>query len=348
MDPRAILEAVPHPAMLVDAGGEALAFNALWQTSFGLTSSEAQRAGWFAAVDPREREAVQRAWEGAVSRGQSLSLPVRMRHPAGEHRWQLMRALPVAGAQGRAQGWVATFSDVTEVTPPAELAALRQAVEVRDEVLAGVSHDLRTPLSSAAMAATFIQRQASDDKVRQHAGAILRAAQRMERLVRDLLDLASTDAQRLTLDTESVSTRALLQEVIDATAALARDRGVRLRITAGETEVRCDRVRIHRVLSNLVVNAIRYSPRGAAVSLVARRTGDMMRISVVDQGPGVELAQQERIFERFWRRGDETQKGTGLGLYICRQLVEAHGGRIWVDSRPGHGSAFRFTLPLAD
>jgi signal transduction histidine kinase len=128
---------------------------------------------------------------------------------------------------------------------------------------------------------------------------------------------------------------------------LAKERGVQLSVeSAGEpVNVLADKERVSQVLSNLVGNALKFTPRGGAVTVLAEGLGDLVRLSVADNGPGVPPDHLPRLFERFWQAKRVSREGTGLGLYIAKGIVEAHGGRIWAESAPGNGSTFHFTLP---
>ena len=216
-----------------------------------------------------------------------------------------------------------------------------RAIAMRDDVLAIVSHDLRTPLWTIMMGAEGLT---SDLEVCNTGKAIIRSAERMNRLIGDLLDASAINAGRLALQIGSHRADDLVREAIDTFRSQAEVRHVVIDGEPAETvDVSCDRDRILQVLSNLIDNGLRFTPRSGRVDVTAHRRGDYVRFSVRDTGPGIEPEQMPHLFDRFWRvRG--RRDGAGLGLYIAKGIVAAHGGTIHVDTTPGRGSTFSFEL----
>ena len=229
----------------------------------------------------------------------------------------------------------------------------RHAVALREQTLAIVSHDLRTPLATIMMASSML----GDDDLtraspRSKALAIEKlqlAAERMDRMIDDLLDFASIEAGRLSLMARAHEVRGIIDEAVASFEATAKQHHVALtgEIASEVPAIHCDRDRILQVLANLVGNALKSVTPGDAVRLSVRRDEHHAVFSVSDTGRGIAKADQKRLFERYWRSPDASYKGTGLGLAIARGLVEAHHGRLWVESEPGHGATFSFTVPLA-
>lgn len=224
----------------------------------------------------------------------------------------------------------------------------RRAVAARDGLMGAVAHDLRVPLSAITLKAALVRRTAVDEHSRRNAGSIQSVATRMEYMIRTLLDTASAEAGRLKIFPEPVRVEDALHEVVDTFELIAGSSSVRLttEIQTPNLGVRADRDRLLEVLVNLVDNALKFSPEGGTVVLQAAQAGDEVRFSVIDQGPGIASEDLPRLFERHWS-ASTGKKGSGLGLYIVKQIIEAHRGRIWGESRVGHGAAFHFTLPRA-
>ncbi len=226
----------------------------------------------------------------------------------------------------------------------------QEAVRAREEVVAIVSHDLKNPLNAILMSAGLLRRSCADlDRVHQQADAIERSVHRMRSLVRDLLDLARLEAGRFTLDRQSHAVGPLATEALALLQPLAQQKGLLLEadtVPAGTARALCDRERVLQVFSNLVGNAIAFTPQGGRVTVQARANDSEIAFSVADTGPGIPPEEQRLVFERFWKSRSSRQ-GTGLGLSIAKGVVEAHGGRIWVESRQGDGAVFWFTLPAA-
>jgi signal transduction histidine kinase len=230
----------------------------------------------------------------------------------------------------------------------------QRAVQMRENVLAVVSHDLKNPLGSIIMANGLMAEHLDEEgpsvaPLRRHTQIIQRSTDRMDRLITDLLDLASLDAGHLSMDRKPVDLAAILLEASDTHAAFAKTKGVRLipELEPGLPPVVCDRERIHQVLTNLVSNALKFTPEGGSITLQVERASGMARISVVDTGTGIKPEHLGQLFERFWQASKTARVGTGLGLSIARGIVEAHGGKMWVESQLGVGSKFFFTLPFA-
>lgn len=229
------------------------------------------------------------------------------------------------------------------------LAEARRLAAAREALVAAVSHDLRNPLAAIAAAGAVVSARAAvgrdADGLARAADAIRRATRRMDALVQDLLDAEQIETGRLTLHPTAQPARPLVEEALEAVRAEAEPARVRTSAEpmAPGLAARCDRERVLRVLGNLLSNAVRFTPPGGSVTVGACRRGDDVLVEVTDTGPGVAPALEPCLFERGVTRGD----GHGLGLFISRAFVEAHGGRIGVESRPGEGSRFWFTLPAA-
>jgi signal transduction histidine kinase len=234
-----------------------------------------------------------------------------------------------------------------------ERARSDDALAHRDDFMGIASHDLRDLLAGIAAHATLVTLQATDTEEGRRTVAsmdrIRRYVARMNRLIGDLVDVVSIDAGKLAVHPEPADAAELISEAVDLFAHAAGEKGVSLARTAGEQGLPAvlDKERMLQVLANLVANAIRFTASGGAITIEAERTGDDLRVSVLDTGEGVAEDVREAIFERFWQVGAKARGGLGLGLYISRCIVDAHGGRIWVESNPGGGSAFRFTIPAA-
>jgi PAS domain S-box-containing protein len=272
----------------------------------------------------------------------------------GTSRVVLNIGVPVRDADGHVATAAAILVDVTaerEAEREREqlLDETQRALRLRDRVLAVVSHDLRNPLGVITLSAQRLERTCPDTSA--DLGRIRRAAQRMERIIADLMDVSRFEGGRFAIDVADHDGPSLLEEAGDMFAEVATARGIRLRTTAEDlgARVRCDRDRILQVLSNLIGNALKFSTPPGEVEIGCTRDGAIAVFFVGDQGPGIRPDDLPRVFDRYWQgEGASTQKkGLGLGLAICKEIVEAHGGRIWVDSAVGRGSRFSFSLPIA-
>lgn len=222
-------------------------------------------------------------------------------------------------------------------------AARKEAIEV-------VAHDLRNPLSAIILASQIARLEPTGQRLDQTTPMlehIERAARSMDRLIGNLLDHAKIEAGTLQLDRLPVALAPLLEELIARNRAIAGENAVTLVLDLPAELPRplLDEARIEQVLTNLLGNAIKFSPRGGTVTTTVSVAPDALRIAITDQGPGLSAEARERAFERYWQ-GAKATHGTGLGLAISKAIVDAHDGSIAIDSEPGHGCTFTVTLPL--
>jgi PAS domain S-box-containing protein len=227
----------------------------------------------------------------------------------------------------------------------------RRAVQVRDEVLGIVAHDLRDPLNAMLLQLRALRRvgRQPERRSQEYLEGVLREGGRLNRMIQDLLDVARMEAGTFSIQPESLSLRELAEEAIAAYGLLAREACVKLLLehVTRDAELIADRFRIHQALGNLIGNAIKFTPAGGTVVLAVISDGSQSIFSVADTGPGIAPEELAHLFDRFWQARASDRRGTGLGLSIAKAIVEAHGGRIWVDTRLGAGSTFSFALPLS-
>jgi signal transduction histidine kinase len=228
-----------------------------------------------------------------------------------------------------------------------------EIVAKRDHFLGMVSHDLRNELGGIALSAARLLASAPNDdigqKVFRTATNIQRITLRMSRLIGDLLDVASIEAGRFTIVVEEHDVSRLMYEVVESFQAIAAAKDISLiaKTVGGSILARFDPQRILQVLANLLTNAMKFTAPGGRITVCAERKDDHVCLSVEDTGAGIAADRIDTIFDRFSQGARTDRRGLGLGLFIARRIVEAHHGRIWVTSTPGHGSTFHFTLPVA-
>jgi signal transduction histidine kinase len=232
--------------------------------------------------------------------------------------------------------------------------AAQRAIRARDETVAVVSHDLRNPVSAVRMLAANVVRVIDAGgavaTVRDEVEVIREAAVQADALIQDLLDVARIEAGRLRIDPGPEDVAELVGAALDMLAPLAAERGVELRRTLGSSlpDACVDSQRIHQAISNLVGNAIKFTPAGGCVTVSAERAGGEVLVRVADTGPGILPDHVPHLFDPYWQGTRPTRRGAGLGLPITKGIVEAHRGRLWVESTPGQGSTFSFTVPLRE
>jgi len=228
----------------------------------------------------------------------------------------------------------------------------QEATQARDDVLAVVAHDLRNPLNTVTMAVSLMLESTPEDRVqeRRQVEIVRRAADRMNRMIQDLLEVKRMDSGRLSIDAKPEKPGDLINDTLDMLRPLATGSTIRLEanIEDGLPLVLADSSRIQQVLSNIVGNAVKFTPRNGRITVCAELIDrGEVRFGVIDTGPGIPAEQLPHIFGRFWQARKTDRRGIGLGLAIAKGIVEAHNGRIWVESHVGLGSTFYFTLPRA-
>ncbi len=225
-------------------------------------------------------------------------------------------------------------------------AIAKRESAARQELLAVVSHDLRSPLTTVTMGAALLEETLPDPN--RHVRAIRNAAERMKSLIDDVLDVARLESGTITLHRAWWDVEPAMERAVELYQARAASQGIALRAVLSGTPVQAwgDPERVLQILGNLLSNALKFTPRGGEIVVSAQIKDQQLEVSVKDDGPGIAPDDQPLLFQRYWQGETNARAGSlGLGLYICKNLVEAHGGRIWVESVLGHGARFCFTLP---
>jgi len=252
---------------------------------------------------------------------------------------------PVSGKKGVFLGVVVVLRDVTRLT---ELDRLKS------EFVMTASHELRTPLTSIGMSIDLLMESGSkklNEKEQQLLLATHEDVNRLKALVNNLLDLSRIEAGKMEMEFSSISVPILFEKVKSIFKAPAQEKEVELSfgVLKEGPQIKADLDKILWVLTNLISNALHYTPRGGHIYLSAESFFPYVQISVRDDGPGIPIEYQSKIFDKFVQvRSDKVLGGSGLGLTICKEIIRAHGGTIWVDSVPGSGSTFTFTLPVRE
>ncbi|HXU81647.1 MAG TPA: ATP-binding protein [Polyangia bacterium] len=358
---QAAIDGLPDPVVMLDAEGRSLGAN---QAALTVLKVDTDRADPFAGVEPQVSALLARvrshvaSGAGPYVPGKVFEEALRTAGPGGE-RVYLPRGMPLRGEAGNVVGTAVVLQDVT---------ALFRFDELKSNLVATVAHEFRTPLTSLRMALHLCTDQVVGPLTGKQAellGAAREDCERLQRIVDDLLDLSRIESGRIDLNRRRIAPQTLIDLAIDVHRATAESHGVTLRSETlpGTGEVFADPDRLQLVFSNLLSNAIRYSPRGSEIVVSAGpETGEVagppdhqtkaerwVRFEVRDEGPGIPREHQGGLFEKFFRvPGAEQQGGSGLGLFIARGIVQAHGGRIALESEPGRGATFRFTIPGAD
>lgn len=339
---QALIEASPLGIDIMDREGRPIFYNPKCVELHGIGLGEAFGDGWEQAVHPEDRERIALSWYAAARDGRSWHEIYRFRHRDGRIVWVSGRAAPIR-VEDHLVGFVGTLEDVSAERKARERA--ERATRIRDRMLAAVTHDLRNPLNTIGLILKALAADGADSRYGRELKVLERSAETMNRLVRDLLDVSHFEAGFARIERKRIDVGGLCRESLEAFEAEARERGIELAcdIEPGLPAIEGDPHRLAQVLSNLLGNSLKFTPGAGRVRVRSELAEGTVRISVEDTGPGIAQDDIPHLFEPSWqgRRGS----GSGLGLSICRAIVEAHDGRIWIESRPGEGTAVRFTLP---
>ncbi len=341
---QASIDSLTDPVLVLRLDGTLLNANVAAGELLGV--SDEGPADAVDGLEPPLRETVRKLIEH-VRAGRGSYAPKGLEEALGVttrqgQRFLLLRGNPVLGESEEVAGLTIVMQDVTR---------LRRFDELKNDLVATVAHEFRTPLTSLRMAIHLCLEEAVGPLLPKQADLLFAAREDCERLqgiVDDLLDLSRIQSGRIEVHARPVEARALIEDAIDQHRVQARDKGVELGLGAPlfDRVVLADPERLGLVLTNLVTNAIRHTPAGGSVQLRSAPHDGMIRFEVVDTGEGIDPKWFPTLFDRFFRvPGSKPGSGVGLGLYICKEIVEAHGGQIGVSSEPGHGSVFWFTLP---
>jgi signal transduction histidine kinase/CHASE3 domain sensor protein len=325
---RAVFYAIADGVLLSDPFGRVTAMNRALEALTGWTEAEA-RGRPYAEVLPIATDQVGGPGDLVSRYGRKVPVAVS--------------SAPIFDARGRVVGGVDVIRDVSKE---------REIDEVKSALISTVSHELRTPLTLIhGFAELLVLRDMPVERQRSSAVEILDASRRLARLIDDLLSVSRMESGRLVLDPRPLDLAAVVERILSPFRAMAAKHTLRTKLPGNLPVIWGDPDKVEQILTNLVGNAIKYSPGGGEVLVTVDHDGDTVQVSVRDQGIGMSPRDMGQLFEKFYRVDREEVRragGTGLGLYITKRLVEMHGGRLWAESWPGVGSVFRFTLPTSD
>jgi PAS domain S-box-containing protein len=351
---RALANTMPQIAWMADASGRATWFNERWYEYTGFTGEQDSPTIGASVVHPEDLSDVAQAWEASVRSGTPFEMELRMRGKDGSHRWFLTRIAPVRGRDGTVVRWFGTSTDIQTLREAREAAEAGN--RAKSDFLAAMSHELRTPLNAIGGYTELIDmglRGPVSEEQRRDLARIRASQAHLLGLIGGLLDLTRIENGHVHYDIQSIGVVPMLADIeaLVLPQAAAKKQFLTCERCDPELAVHADREKLRQVLLNLLSNAVRHSPVGASITVVAeRREKQLVAIEVRDTGPGIPPDRQEAIFEPFVqldRSLTRSTEGVGLGLAISRDLARGMGGDISVVSAPGEGSSFVLTLPAA-
>jgi two-component system, NtrC family, sensor histidine kinase KinB len=339
----AVIDSLFDPVVVADGEGLVARLNPAAERLFGAKADALGRSITAVTRDPRITQSVAdvlRSHAPAASEDAAATLPWAV---DGARRAFRIRSTPMKDADGRLVGVVTLLEDVTH---------LSEVSRVKSEFIAAASHELRTPLTSVQMGIHLLLEGSAgtlDERQRDILQVCREDTTRLDRLMRELLDLSKIESGAVTPQMAPVRPVTLVGEAIEPLRLQVEAKGIRLEVDAPPDlpHVSVDRGQIERVITNLVSNAMRATADGGSITITAVRRSEEVAVSVTDTGSGIPREYLATIFEPFVQVPHATVGGAGLGLTISRRIVEGHGGRLSVQSEPGRGSTFTFTIPLA-
>jgi PAS domain S-box-containing protein len=335
---RMLVESVPAAVITADKAGVFTYCNTHWCELTGL-DLQASRRGWLDVVHEEDRDRAAEGWRRAIATGHGYVEEVRIKNVEGVYRWHFARAIAEKGPDGEVKGWLAMISDCDD---------LKRSVQMRDDFLSIASHELKTPLTTMLLQLEGAMRGSAvlDEKSASRLLGALRQAKRLDKLIENLLDVGRIAGGRLHLNREACDLSEAVRESLSRFEEEAQRTGSPL-VFSAEPGVSgsFDGVRIEQVVGNLVSNALKYG-RGKPIEVNVEQQNGHALVRVKDHGIGIAPEDKDRIFQRFERAvSPDHYAGMGVGLFVTKQIVEAHGGTIRVESEPGNGAVFTVSLP---
>ncbi len=324
-----------------DEAGRAIYFNQAWSKLTGITGDELLKFGWVDLMHPDDKERVLAIFSAALKEQKSWEWEFRMPDAKGEYRWLLSRGLPRLRSDGSFAGYISSTIDIHD---------LKENEQRKNDFISMVSHELKTPLTSTISYVQVAQRKvvAAGDTLT--AGMLQRAVRqlgKMTTLINGFLNVSRLEAGKIHIDKKKVDLAVLVKEVEESIVPEASFHHI-IFAPVEETWVNIDKDKIEQVINNLISNATKYSPPGTTINIACVTREEHAFFSLKDEGMGIRPEDQEKLFSRFYRvAGNEKAiPGFGIGLYICKEIIERHEGKIGVESDEGKGSTFWFTLPV--
>ncbi len=321
--------------------GELNYFNKRWYEYTGLTESESMGSGWFSAMHSDDVEQAIEAWNFSTGSGNRFQIECRIKKSGDDiYRWHFAHALPFKNKNGYIEGWFGICTDIDHQ---------KKTIEEKDDFISMASHELKTPVTTLK-GFTQILLQGFKESGNEQASSALTIMDnqitKLTRLITDLLDATKINAGQMKYDEQVFDFNTLVHETVYEMKLAADDHPIKTVLS--ETKmIKGDRNRIGQVLTNLIANAVKYSPKGSAVIISSVAKNRKIQCCVEDFGSGIPQEKHSRLFTRFFRVSEDktnTFPGMGLGLYISMGIIKKHHGNMWLQSEPDHGSRFFFSL----
>ncbi len=339
---RTLADNMPTLAWMANADGYIFWYNSRWYEYSGTTPEQMKGWGWKSIHDPSILPHVLKKWQEAITRGKAFEMVFPLKGADGVFRPFLTRIIPINDKKGEIIRWFGTNTDIT---------MQKELERQKDDFLGIASHELKTPVTSIKAYGQVLQsifKRKGDIKAVEQLGKMDAQINKLTNLIEDLLDVTKIQSGRLEFHEDYFDFNELVVELVEELQITTEHHQILVDL-AKTKSIYADRERIGQVLSNLITNAIKYSPHSKKVILRTALNKDKVTLCVEDFGVGISKDKQDKVFEQFFRVSGPTQStfpGLGLGLYVSAEIIKREGGRIWVESTEGKGSTFCFNLPL--
>lgn len=335
-----LTQTIPHLIFTASPDGKRNFFNKYLLDYTGKTFESLKGDGWNKVVSPEDREESVEIWENSVETGEEFTVENRLRDKGGKYEWHLGRAIAQRDDQGKISIWVGSYTNIQEQ---------KIAEERKDEFIGIASHELKTPLTSAKGYIELLLLTLPDDNKEAllYGTKVSEAVNRLKNLIGELLDVSKIKNGNLNYTITTFDFNQLMDETVRDMSHISNSHKI-LKTGKSQSKITGDRDRIQQVIINLLTNAIKYSPKADKVKISIEEEDDVLDVSIRDYGIGISKKHLDKIFDRYYRVEEHSSEfqGMGIGLYICFEIIRRHEGKMWVESKPGRGTTFHFTLPI--
>ena len=356
---RSLAESMPQIVWTTRADGWNTYFNQQWVDYTGLTLEESYGHGWNTPFHPEDKQRAWDAWQNAVNNNAEYSIECRLRCHDGTYHWWLVRGVPQINADGEIIKWFGTCTDIEKIKE-AELALKEDEKQLlklnadKNRFISILSHDLINPFNNLLGLSEALRediRKINIDEIEIYANNINSTARNTFNLLESLLIWGRAQQDKIPFNPQVLRFRDICLNILDTLNPIADGKGIKIIYSAPSgTDVFADADMLKTVLRNLVSNAIKFTNRNGTININKEENSEYVTISVSDNGIGITPDNLSKLFDIsqvLTTKGTAEETGTGLGLFICKEFIEKHGGKIWVESEVGKGSDFRFTLPAS-
>ena len=333
-------DTIPVIVWRANAQGEYDYFNRQWYQYTGLTFEESKGNGWQDVIHPDDLEETVKEWKISVTTGTEFKREDRKRSKNGSYRCHLVNALPFTDNEGHILQWFGVCTDIEDQ---------KKDMQKKDEFISMASHELKTPVTSLKVFNEILLMDAERKENKLESSMLKKMDKQINKLthlIGDLLDVSKTNSGQLSYDFETINFNDVVIETVNV---LQLSTSHELRVNLGEPIiVYADRNRLGQVITNLVSNAVKYSPHSLKVDIYTEKSKDTIKLCVRDYGIGIPVSEQSKLFSRFFRVSENNYPGLGLGLYICKEIIRRHSGKMSFQTEEGKGSTFCFTVPVKE